>query len=65
MKSVPCSRTQDRSACWRLRHGYLAEYYVDDAEFIVKIPQGLKEIGVLLESTTVGDCGCGTRERPQ
>ena len=25
-----------------LRHGYLTEYYVDDAEFIVKIPQGLK-----------------------
>jgi threonine dehydrogenase-like Zn-dependent dehydrogenase len=23
-----------------LRHGYLTEYYVDDAEFIVKIPQG-------------------------
>src|SRR6266542_1989398 len=26
-----------------LRHGYMSEYYVDDAEFIVKIPQGLKE----------------------
>ena len=25
-----------------LRHGYLSEYYVDDAEFMVKIPQGLK-----------------------
>src|SRR5213596_758147 len=25
-----------------LRHGYMSEYYVDDAEFIVKIPQGLK-----------------------
>src|SRR5207245_10886027 len=24
-----------------LRHGYLTEYYVDDAEFIVKVPQGL------------------------
>ena len=21
-----------------LRHGYLAEYYVDDAEFLVKLP---------------------------
>src|SRR5437899_8742265 len=28
-----------------LRHGYMSEYYVDDGEFIVKIPQGLKEIG--------------------
>ena len=23
-----------------LRHGYLTEYYVDDPEYIVKIPQG-------------------------
>ena len=36
-----------------LRHGYLSEFYVDDAEFIVKIPRGLKEIGVLLEPMTV------------
>ncbi|MEO8138355.1 MAG: glucose 1-dehydrogenase [Gemmatimonadota bacterium] len=40
-----------------LRHGYLAEYYVDDAEFLVKIPQGLKEVGVLLEPTTVVEKG--------
>ena len=31
-----------------LRHGFLTEYYVDDAEFIVKVPQGLKHVGVLL-----------------
>src|SRR6478672_12183917 len=36
-----------------LRHGYMSEYYVDDAEFIVKIPRGLKEVGVLLEPMTV------------
>jgi glucose 1-dehydrogenase len=36
-----------------LRHGYLSEYYVDDAEFIVKVPRGLKEVGVLLEPMTV------------
>lgn len=40
-----------------LLHGYLAEYYVDDAEFIVKIPQGLKEVGVLLEPLTVVEKG--------
>ena len=40
-----------------LRHGYLAEYYVDDVEFVVKIPQGLKEVGVLLEPTTVVEKG--------
>jgi threonine dehydrogenase-like Zn-dependent dehydrogenase len=40
-----------------LRHGYMSEYYVDDAEYIVKIPQGLKEVGVLLEPTTVVEKG--------
>lgn len=40
-----------------LRHGFLTEYYVDDAEFIVKIPQGLKHVGVLLEPTTVVEKG--------
>jgi threonine dehydrogenase-like Zn-dependent dehydrogenase len=40
-----------------LRHGYMSEYYVDDVEFIVKIPQGLKEVGVLLEPTTVVEKG--------
>lgn len=40
-----------------LRHGYLAEYYVDDVEFLVKIPGGLREVGVLLEPTTVVEKG--------
>lgn len=40
-----------------LRHGYLTEYYVDDAEFIIKIPQGLKQVGVLLEPMTVVEKG--------
>jgi len=40
-----------------LRHGYLSEYYVDDAQFIVKIPRGLKEVGVLLEPATVVEKG--------
>lgn len=40
-----------------LRHGYLSQYYVDDADFIVKVPQGLKEVGVLLEPTTVVEKG--------
>ncbi len=40
-----------------LRHGFLTEYYVDDAEYIVKIPQGLREVGVLLEPTTVVEKG--------
>ena len=36
-----------------LRHGFLTEYYVDDAEFIVRVPATLKEVGVLLEPFTV------------
>src|SRR5207244_2709136 len=30
---------------------------VDDADFIVKVPKGLKEVGVLLEPTTVVEKG--------
>jgi threonine dehydrogenase-like Zn-dependent dehydrogenase len=40
-----------------LRHGFLAEYYVDDADWIVKIPRGLREVGVLLEPMTVVEKG--------
>jgi threonine dehydrogenase-like Zn-dependent dehydrogenase len=40
-----------------LRHGYLTEYYVEDERFVVKIPEGLKEVGVLLEPMTVAQKG--------
>ncbi len=40
-----------------LRHGYLTEYYVEDEDFVVKVPQGLKEVGVLLEPMTVAQKG--------
>jgi len=40
-----------------LRHGYLTEHYVEDEEFVVKIPQGLREVGVLLEPMTVAQKG--------
>jgi threonine dehydrogenase-like Zn-dependent dehydrogenase len=40
-----------------LRHGYLTEFYVEDEEFMVKIPQGLKDVGVLLEPMTVAQKG--------
>ncbi|MBI4397271.1 MAG: alcohol dehydrogenase catalytic domain-containing protein, partial [Elusimicrobia bacterium] len=40
-----------------LRHGYLTEYYVDEPEYIVKVPGGLKEAGVLLEPTSVIEKG--------
>ena len=40
-----------------LRHGYLTEYYVDEPEYIVKVPDGLREVGVLLEPLTVVEKG--------
>jgi threonine dehydrogenase-like Zn-dependent dehydrogenase len=40
-----------------LRHGYLTEYYVDDPEYIVRVPAGLRDVGVLLEPTTVVEKG--------
>jgi threonine dehydrogenase-like Zn-dependent dehydrogenase len=40
-----------------LRHGYLTEFYVDDHEFIVPLPESLREVGVLLEPTTVAEKG--------
>ena len=38
-----------------LRHGFLTEYYVDDPEYIVRVPTGLKEVGVLMEPTSVAE----------
>jgi threonine dehydrogenase-like Zn-dependent dehydrogenase len=40
-----------------LRHGYLTEYYVEDERYVVKVPRGLKEVGVLLEPMTVAQKG--------
>jgi threonine dehydrogenase-like Zn-dependent dehydrogenase len=40
-----------------LRHGYLTEYYVEDEEFVVKVPAGLGDVGVLLEPMTVAQKG--------
>ena len=36
-----------------LRHGYLTEYFVDDEEYIVRVPEGLKHLGVLAEPASV------------
>lgn len=40
-----------------LRHGFLTEQYVEDAEFLVAVPAGLREVGVLLEPLTVVEKG--------
>lgn len=36
-----------------LCHGYLTESFVDDAEYIVKVPKNLKHLGVLAEPASV------------
>ncbi|MEE9249347.1 MAG: glucose 1-dehydrogenase [Dehalococcoidia bacterium] len=40
-----------------LLHGYLTELYVDRPEYLLRVPQGLKEVGVLLEPTSVAEKG--------
>jgi glucose 1-dehydrogenase len=40
-----------------LLHGFLAEYYVEDAAYVVPLPESLREVGVLLEPTTVAEKG--------
>lgn len=40
-----------------LLHGFLTEYYVDDPEYIVPVPAGLKDVGVLLEPTSIAEKG--------
>lgn len=40
-----------------LRHGYLTEYYVDDPEYIIKVPSGCKDSGVLMEPTSIAEKG--------
>ncbi len=36
-----------------LRHGYLSEYFVEDGEYLIRIPENLKTVAVLMEPTSV------------
>ncbi len=38
-------------------HGFLTEYYVEEPRYLIKIPPALKEVGVLLEPTSVAEKG--------
>ena len=40
-----------------LLHGYLTEHYVEDASYVFPLPANLREVGVLLEPTTVAEKG--------
>ena len=39
------------------RHGYMTEYYVDDPEYIVNVPPGLRDIAVIAEPLSVSEKG--------
>jgi threonine dehydrogenase-like Zn-dependent dehydrogenase len=39
------------------RHGFLAERYVEDAEFLVPLPESLELVGVLLEPLSIAEKG--------
>ncbi|MGH9600796.1 MAG: glucose 1-dehydrogenase [Terriglobales bacterium] len=36
-----------------LLHGFLSEYYVDSADYMVKVAPGVREVGVLMEPSSV------------
>jgi threonine dehydrogenase-like Zn-dependent dehydrogenase len=36
-----------------LRHGYLTELFIEDPEYLVKVPKGLKDVAVLLEPMSI------------
>jgi threonine dehydrogenase-like Zn-dependent dehydrogenase len=40
-----------------LLHGFLTEEYVEDAQYVFPLPDTLREVGVLLEPTTVAEKG--------
>ena len=41
----------------RRAHGYLADYYVDDARYLVPLPDSLAGLGVLLEPLSIAEKG--------
>ncbi|MFN0152228.1 MAG: glucose 1-dehydrogenase [bacterium] len=40
-----------------LLHGYLTEYFVDEPEYLIRVPLSLKDVGVLLEPCSVVEKG--------
>jgi threonine dehydrogenase-like Zn-dependent dehydrogenase len=40
-----------------LRHGFLTEYYVDDPQYMVQVPVGLRDIAVICEPLSVAEKG--------
>ncbi|MCA1840938.1 MAG: glucose 1-dehydrogenase [Actinobacteria bacterium] len=52
-----CSNGQYTERGIKGRHGYMSEYYVETPQYLVKLPDSLTEIGVLIEPLTVVEKG--------
>ena len=48
-----------------LLHGFLAEYYIDETEYLVQVPLSLKEVAVLLEPFSVIEKGLAQADEIQ
>jgi threonine dehydrogenase-like Zn-dependent dehydrogenase len=40
-----------------LVHGFLTEHYVEEPEYLIRVPSALRDVGVLLEPTSVAEKG--------
>ena len=40
-----------------LLHGFFTEYYVDSPEYLVRVPDGLSEVGILVEPLSIAEKG--------
>lgn len=52
-ESDMCLKDQFTERGIRREHGFLAEYYADTEEFLIKIPPHLREVGILLEPNSI------------
>ncbi|HYE32329.1 MAG TPA: glucose 1-dehydrogenase [Methylomirabilota bacterium] len=41
----------------KMRHGYMTEYFVEDANFLTSVPASLRDVAVLVEPLTVAEKG--------
>lgn len=52
-ESDMCIKDQFTERGIRREHGYLAEYYADSDEYLIEIPDHLREVGVLVEPYSI------------
>jgi threonine dehydrogenase-like Zn-dependent dehydrogenase len=52
-ESDMCIKNEFTERGIRREHGFLAEYYADSEDFLIKIPPQLREVGILLEPNAI------------